>query len=199
MNPSRLWPLLLTFVALVGAYVYFFTDWLSPAPIEIASQVRPSILQPRFGRSTVKVKRTNTVPETGEVVVVRTNVPKTNHLTSVDLGRRARLPDWGEIDQAPGGSANVTFSLDASYVLTALRVEDVPSDGSAPRVLWQLAGKSAPTRSLLYGRDPSGMVPTRPGVKPEPLTPGAPYRLVIEAGRRRGTNSFTTLRAAPVE
>lgn len=195
MNQNRLVPLGAVFVGLAIAYVYFFTDWLQPAPIEIASQVRPSILAPRFGRTTVKVVSTNLRPETGQFVV-ETNKVHTNRADIAEAARRARLPVWGEVEQSLGGSANVTFSLDTAYELTALRVEDVPSDGSVPRVLWQLTGKSRPTRSLLYGRDPEGLT----GAKATPLTPGAPYRLIVEAGRRRGTNQFTTLRvAAPAE
>src|SRR5439155_1397143 len=73
--------------------------------------------------------------------------------------RRLELPEWGVIDQAPGGVANVTFSFDGNFCLTAIRVENVPADGAAPKVLWQLAGKSRPARALLYGRDPQGMKP----------------------------------------
>ena len=118
---------------------------------------------------------------------------RTNLIVRTNEAERVRLPDWGAIDQAPGGVANVTFSFDGAYTLTALRVQDVPADGSPPRVVWQLAGKSQRTSSLLYGRDPQGMKPVLPGSKAEALTAGVPYRLIIEAGRRRGTNSFTTI------
>ena len=80
-------------------------------------------------------------------------------------------------------------------MLTALRVEDVPADGSAPKVLWRLAGKSRPTRSLLYGRDPEGLKPVVPGATAELLKAGVPYRLFLAAGRRRGTNDFKTMPA----
>jgi hypothetical protein len=117
---------------------------------------------------------------------------RTNLIVRTNEAERVRLPDWGAIDQAPSGVANVTFSFDGAYTLTALRVQDVPADGSPPRVVWQLAGKSLRTSSLLYGRDPQGMKPVLPGTKAEALTAGVPYRLIIEAGRRRGTNNFTT-------
>ena len=84
------------------------------------------------------------------------------------------------------------------YELTAIRVEDVPVDGTAPKVIWRLAGKSAPLNSLLYGRDPVGMKPLAAGTA-QPLVPGAPYRLIVEAGRRRGTNNFTTVPLRPAE
>ncbi len=182
-------------LALGLAYALLFTDWLRPEPIQIVSQVRASILQPNFRTATRKITRTNA--ETGKVEVVArlTN----SMMDSATQARRVRLPNWGEISHAPGGVANVTFSLDAPYALTALRVQDVPADGSAPRVLWDLTGKSSPTRSLFYGRIPPGMRAAKPGNTnagaAEPLAAGVPYVLILEAGRRRGTNSFRT---APV-
>jgi hypothetical protein len=51
MNPNRRsWTLLALALFLSGAYVFAFTDWLAPQPIEIASQIRPVIQPPRFGR-----------------------------------------------------------------------------------------------------------------------------------------------------
>jgi hypothetical protein len=82
--------------------------------------------------------------------------------------------------------------MDGTYQLTKLRVEDMPADGSAPKVFWRLAGKSVPTTVFLYGRDPEGLKPLVQGATAEPLSPGVPYRLIVEAGRRKGTNCFTT-------
>ena len=65
--------------------------------------------------------------------------------------------------------------------------------------MWHLIGKSRPVDSLLYGRDPDGMRPILDGLKPEPLLPEVPYRLIVEAGRRRGTNDFKTVSLAPQE
>jgi hypothetical protein len=168
-------------------YIVLFTEWIKPEPIQIASQVRRSVQKPRFGRPVTQRILTNLPTAKGDMLV------RTNLIVRTNEAERVRLPDWGAIDQAPGGVANVTFSLDGAYTLTALRVQDVPADGSPPRVVWQLAGKSQRTSSLLYGRDPQGMKPVLPGSKAEALTAGVPYRLIIEAGRRRGTNSFTTI------
>ena len=169
-------------------YIVLFTEWIKPEPIQIASQIRTSVQRPRFGRPVTQRNMTNLPTAKGDIMIVRTNLI----VRTTNEAQRVRLPDWGEIDQAPGGVANVTFSLDGAYTLTALRVQDVPVDGSPPRVAWQLAGKGLPTSSLLYGRDPQGMKPVMPGTKAEALTAGVPYRLIVEAGRRRGTNSFTT-------
>jgi hypothetical protein len=183
---TRSWVLCGLFVALVGVYATFFTEWLRPAPIEIASQVRFAVQpNPRFGRPVVKKDLQGKPGPTNQVV------PR-------NAFEIITLPEKGSIDQAPGGAANVTFSLDNWYTLTKIRVQDVPADGSAPQTMWDLVGKSRPVNSLLYGRVPDGMRPILEGLMPEPLKPGVPYRLILEAGRRRGTNNFRTveLRAA---
>jgi len=189
---SRLIGLAGLFAALGLCYVYFFTDWLRPEPIQISSQIRASILQPHFGRGTIKVVRTNA--ETGEIV----KIVHTNSVSANQVARRARLPEWGEIGNAPGNVANVTFTLDAPYPITSLKVQDIPSDGSAPQIVWELTGRSVPTSSLLYGRVPKGMQPTSTHPTLIPLNAGAPYELIVESGRRKGTNRFTT-RATPAE
>ena len=199
MNP-RTWKLMGVSAALAVVYAVFFTDWIKPEPIEIASQIRMSVLQPRFGRPTnvqragtngnmmvVKELKTTKTPEG----VVTNVVLRTNAAVKVDA-KAIKLPQWGTIEQAPGGVANVTFSLDSNYVLTALKVVDVPKDGSQPKVLWALKGKSLPTHMILYGRDPEGMSPINTGSKALPLEPGVPYQLLLEAGRRRGVHAFST-------
>ena len=189
---TRGWFLIGVFVLLGLTYILLFTEWLRPAPIEIASQVRPAIQLPRFTRP-VNNKQPGPLGPPGPL---GQQPAKVDQLIRTNQTRRLQLAEWGVIDQAPGGVANVTFSLDGNYSLTALRVEDVPTDGAKPKVFWQLAGKSRPVRALLYGRNPEGMKPVKPGAVAEPLTAGAPCRLILEAGRRRGTNYFTTSPAA---
>jgi hypothetical protein len=46
----RTWIFIALALLLSGTYVVAFTDWLAPQPIEIASQIRPVIQPPRFGR-----------------------------------------------------------------------------------------------------------------------------------------------------
>ena len=183
---ARHWTLLGSFVALLVAYVIFFTDWLRPAPIEIASQVRFAIEPPRFGRPPAKPKaKTNAPPSQPQ--------PQTNQVVVREAFDRIYQPQKGRIDPAPGGVANVTFSLDGWYRLTSLQVQDVPADGSKPQTLWQLIGESLPLNSILYGREPEGMRPILQGSTAEPLKAGVPYRLIIRSGRHRGTNDFRTV------
>lgn len=185
MNP-RTYRLIGLFAVLGLGYAYFFTEWIHPEPIQISSQIRASILQPRFGRGPIEVTRTN--KETGQLE----KIVHTNAVGKADTERRARLPEWGEIGDAPGDVANVTFTLDGAYQLTALRVLDLPTDGSPPQILWDLTGQSVPTSSLLYGRIPKGMKSRKPDAAATPLNAGAPYQLIVEAGRRQGTHRFTT-------
>ena len=212
---NRAWILFAVFAALGLAYVVLFTEWLRPAPIEIAAQVRYSIQPPSFGRpppvkkpvkpgqsATNRVSMpTNLVEAIGlgsnlfvrsKVVLGTNGMPRTNIVARTNKVARAASAVSGLSYVAPGGVANVTFSMDSTYELTKLRVEDVPADGSAPKILWRLAGKSVPTTVFLYGRDPEGLKPLVLGTTAEPLKPGVPYRLIVEAGRRRGTNNFTT-------
>ena len=180
MNPRR-WTLVGVFGFLLCVYAWFFTEWFSPAPIDVASQVRFAIQPPHFGRSSKKPAPAGAPGQT-------------NQSTPSDRAERAPKE---VIDPAPGGAANVTFSLDQRYRLTRIRVEDIPADGSTPKVMWEVAGKSDPTHGFLYGRPPEGMQPTGVSTNAELLTPGAPYRLLIEAGRRKGTNAFTTTALRP--
>ena len=192
---SRRWILVGVFAALGISYITFFTEWLRPAPIEIASQVRFSVQPPRFGRP---VKMTNLLQLLRSVDKLVSNAPPPKIVpVPPDPLERIGRPEKGAIDQAPGGVANVTFSLDNWYSLTRIRVEDVPVDGTAPRIVWQIAGKSRPANSLLYGRNPEGMKPLVPGATAEPLQAGVPYRLILEAGRRRGTANFKTTPVPP--
>lgn len=183
---ARPWVLLGVFAALGLAYVTFFTEWLRLAPIEIASQLRFTIQPPRFGRP-VKKPDPPGQPTPADRGGPRNDVER--------IGQPAR----GMIDQAPGGVANVTFSLDAWYNLTRIRVEDVPADGTPPKVLWHLTGTSLTVNSILYGRDLEGMKPVPPVSSAEPLKAGVPYRLILEAGRRRGTHNFRTMQPPPTE
>src|SRR5690242_10628736 len=86
-------------------YIALFTEWIKTEPIQIASQVRASVQRPRFGRPVTQRNMTNLPNAKGDVMVVRTNL-----IVQTNEAQRVRLPDWGEIDQAPGGVANVTFS-----------------------------------------------------------------------------------------
>jgi len=203
---TRGWMLVGLLAVLSLGYAWFFTEWLRPAPIEIASQIRFVIQPPRFGRpvkTPVQPGQPGQPAQPGQPGTPGQGGPPkllapTNRLVqALPPIERIGQPDKGVIDPAPGGAANVTFSLDSIYQLTRLRVEDLPADGTPPKIVWEATGKSRPTRSLLYGRVPAGMKPAGTATNAEPLMAGVPYRLIVEAGRRRGTNRFTTTALVP--
>lgn len=178
-------------------YVGFFTDWVSPEPIQIASQVRPVIQQPRFGRKTPKVAPGNAAgtDANGNVLVPQDG-------TAAPAPIRQPLPSGGPsaLAEPANGTAHVTFSLDDRYALTSIQVYELGPDGNRGRIVWDLEGKSRPLNGLIYGRTPPGMNPKTPDALAGALEPGVQYRLEVAAGRRRGSNVFhTVVRPAPTE
>lgn len=201
---NRRTAILLGVTAALGlAYVAFYTDWISPEPIQIASQVRPVIQQPRFGR-----RNSKSVPGNPFTTDARGNVPTPANGELPAAETRRPLPPSGPPDapansgvvEPANGVAHVTFSLDDRYALTSLRVMELDADGSRGRIIWDLKGKSRPLNGLIYGRNPTGMVPTTPDAIAASLEPGTLYRLEVAAGRRKGTNVFqTVVRPPPTE
>ncbi|MBI2925601.1 MAG: hypothetical protein HYY24_07845 [Verrucomicrobia bacterium] len=88
----------------------------------------------------------------------------------------------------------VTFALDGKYELTSVKVAAVAAlqTNKHAKPLWHLVSKSnsVPTRGFAYGQPIRGMKPFLEGARPQPLEPGAPYRLLVEAGRARGQVDF---------
>jgi hypothetical protein len=90
----------------------------------------------------------------------------------------------------------VFFALNGDYKLTSLKViplQDNKFDPLAPPV-WHLVSdsNSVPTRAFRYGQGIRGMKPALKGVKPDPLTPGTVYRLIVSAGNLSGNKDFQT-------
>lgn len=80
----------------------------------------------------------------------------------------------------------VYFALNGDYKLTSVKVIPMQGDTFDPRVMpaWDLVSdsNSVPTRAFRYGQQIRGMKPALKGIRPEPLTPGMVYRLVLSAG-----------------
>jgi hypothetical protein len=93
----------------------------------------------------------------------------------------------------------VSFVLDREYKLTSLKVVAVSEVATNPgaRPLWHLIAdaKPIPTRAIAYGERVAGMKPAASSAVAEPLQPNVEYRLLIEAGRRRGQHDFKYVRA----
>jgi hypothetical protein len=201
----RTWTLLGLTAALALAYVFMYTDWVSPEPIQIASQVRPVIQQPRFGRRPRPNRPPGGTPgrpdANGNVVVRRDGGPPPDVQGMPPL--QGGTPDGadGKAAEPANGVAYVTFSLDDRYALTALKVVEVRADGAPGRIMWNLQGKSHPLNGLIYGmKAPPGMVPVSDEGAAAPLEAGIQYRIEVASGRRKGTNVFqTVVRPPPVE
>lgn len=111
---------------------------------------------------------------------------------------RAILPRkaYGTAEKEFAGVYPVIFNFDAQYTLTSIRVEEAtPAEGQPPKILWHLRSRkgSNPVKAVLYGRDLENMDPV-PGSPNPPATlqSGKPYRMIVEAGRRRGETTFST-------
>lgn len=106
---------------------------------------------------------------------------------SIRPGTRSRLnPD----------AYPVAFMLDGKYQLTSIKVITVADakTNKYPRPIWHMISDSSsqPTKIINYGMPIRGMKPSVPRGRPEPLQPNVPYRLMIEAGDRKGQVDFVT-------
>ena len=100
----------------------------------------------------------------------------------------------------PGATvAPVTFAFDQPIEMTRLMVvkADTKTKMKTSLVVWKLESKtnSVPLRGIAYGGRVQGMSAPKEYPSAEPLLPGIPYVLVIEAGRIHGEVEFTP--AAP--
>jgi hypothetical protein len=89
----------------------------------------------------------------------------------------------------------INFSLGNAYRLTALKVISVSALESNKYALptWELKSdsNSVPVKAFSYGDRIRGMKPIVANATPDPLTPGATYRLFVEAGPQKAQHDFT--------
>jgi hypothetical protein len=89
----------------------------------------------------------------------------------------------------------VFFTLNGEYKLTSLKVIPLLEGKFNPQAapVWHLISdsNSVPIRAFRYGQGIRGMKPALKGVRPDPLTPGVAYRLVVSAGDLSGNKDFT--------
>jgi len=68
-----------------------------------------------------------------------------------------------------------------------------------PHAIWHLISdsNSVPIKEFTYGASIPGMHPALKGVAPDPLEPGAQYRLFIETEGRKAEHDFTAVARTP--
>ncbi len=88
----------------------------------------------------------------------------------------------------------VFFALNGAYKLTSVKVIPLENDKFNPRAapVWHLVSDSywIRTRAFFYGQPIPGMKPAVEGARPDPLKPGAVYRLILSAGGSTGHKDF---------
>jgi hypothetical protein len=96
---------------------------------------------------------------------------------------------------------SVMFGFDRQLKLTSLKM--VPIDAlktnKYAHPVWELVSdsNSVPVKDFTYGMDIGGMRPPIEGLTPEPLEPGVPYRLLVQAGKQKITHDFTLQPLSP--
>jgi hypothetical protein len=103
------------------------------------------------------------------------------------FGRRNRsLP--------PADTDPIFFAFDRKLKLTSLKVIPVQEieTNKYPHPICDLVSdsNSVPVEEWSYAVPIRGMRPAVKGATPDPLEPGVPYRLVIEAGKRKAQHDF---------
>jgi hypothetical protein len=98
--------------------------------------------------------------------------------------------------RAQAGVYPVTFALDGSYRLTTVKVVEAAAaeTNKNPFALWHLVARSnsPPVQGMTYGVPVPGMSPLMSNAVPAELHPGVTYRLLVEAGRAKGSVDFQT-------
>lgn len=89
----------------------------------------------------------------------------------------------------------IVFGFDRKLKLTSIAViplSDINTN-KYPHPIWHLisSSNSVPTKTFYYGEWVRGMQPEVKGATAEPLEPGVPYRLFVEAGTFKAEHDFT--------
>lgn len=89
----------------------------------------------------------------------------------------------------------ITFGMGMDYKLTSIKVVPLAEFKTNKYVMpiWDLesSSNSRPIKAFSYGEYIHGMHPSIKGAKPEPLQPKVTYRLLVQAGSKKGEHDFT--------
>jgi len=91
----------------------------------------------------------------------------------------------------------IVFGFNHKYRLTSLKIvplSDIETN-KYPLPVWHLVSdsNSVPVKDFSYGMQIGGMHPARKGVAPDPLLPGAKYRLFVETASLKAEHDFETV------
>ena len=104
-------------------------------------------------------------------------------------------------DMNANGALILMFTLNDDVRRTSLKFFPLEYCKFNPlsRPVWNLVADTdpAPIRAFAYGQRIRGLKPALSGVRADPLTPGASYRLVLAAGDVTGYRDFRAQAAPP--
>jgi|SRR5208282_4473601 len=110
------------------------------------------------------------------------------------FGRRGRGAAAADTDP-------IFFAFDRKVRLRTLKVIPISEieTNKYPHPVWELVSdsNSVPITEWSYGWPIRGMRPPVKGATPDPLEPGVPYRLLVEAGKLKGHEDFVPEPATP--
>jgi hypothetical protein len=118
----------------------------------------------------------------------------------IQISHRSRPARSPTLRRRPGRTDDplvnpVTFLFNQPLQFTSVKViplSDIQTN-KHPHPIWYLVSdsNSIPIKSFFYGTYIKGMRPDVKGAAPDPLEPGVPYRLLVEAGPFKGEHDFT--------
>jgi len=116
----------------------------------------------------------------------------------IQIQCRSRPAGFGAVRRGrpvpPAATDPVFFAFDRKLKLTSLKVIPVHEieTNKYPHPICHLVSdsNSVPIAEWSYPRPIRGMRPAVKGATPDPLEPGVPYRLIIEAGNRKAQHDF---------
>jgi hypothetical protein len=95
----------------------------------------------------------------------------------------------------------IIFGFDRRLKLKSVQVIPLSEiqTNKYPHPIWHLVSESnsVPTKDFMYGARIPGLHPAIKGAVPDPLEPGVPYRLIVEAGDFKGEHDFVPVPRTP--
>ena len=123
----------------------------------------------------------------------------------IQIQHRSRPARTGVFRRTKSQAKSVTdpvfFAFDRKLKLTSLKVIPVSEieTNKYPHPIWHLVSdsNSVPVEEWSYALPIRGMRPAVKGATPDPLQPGAKYRLVLETGKRKTEHDFVPVPRTP--